>query len=166
MPGGQVVDDARSQAKAAELARARRALLRHPLLTESGPDPAALTLVRRHAAELREWFAEETGWQLQVDPESARLRKTPADPADATRPATAGRGQPPFSRRRYVLLCLALAALERLEQQTTLGALAERVLAGATDPALADAGFPSPWSAARSAATSSPWCGCCWATGC
>lgn len=136
-----VLDDARSQAKAADLARARRALLRHPLLTEAGPDPAALRAVRRHAAELRAWFAEETGWQLVVGPESARLRKTPADLGDATRPARSGRGQPAFSRRRYVLLCLALAALERSEHQTTLGLLAERVLAGASDPGLAEAGI-------------------------
>jgi uncharacterized protein (TIGR02678 family) len=47
----------------------------------------------------------------------------------------------PFSRRRYVLACLALAALERADAQVTLGWLAERVLALATDPALADAGF-------------------------
>ena len=135
------LEDARAQARAAELARARRALLRHPLLTESGPDPSALALVRRHAGELRAWFAEEAGWQLRVGPESARLRKSPADASDATRPARAGRGQPAFSRRRYVLLCLALAALERLEQQTTLGLLAERVLAGASDPALTAAGI-------------------------
>ena len=135
------LEDARSQARTAELARARRALLRHPLLTEAGPDPAALALVRRHASELRAWFAEETGWQLIVGPESARLRKTPADLGDATRPARSARSQPAFSRRRYVLLCLALAALERLEQQTTLGLLAERVLAGASDPALAEAGI-------------------------
>lgn len=136
-----MLDDARNQAKRADLARARRALLRHPLLTEAGPDPGALRAVRRHAAELRAWFAEEAGWQLIVGPESARLRKTPADVRDATRPARAGRGQPAFSRRRYVLLCLALAALERSEQQTTLGLLAERVLAGASDPGLADAGI-------------------------
>jgi uncharacterized protein (TIGR02678 family) len=47
----------------------------------------------------------------------------------------------PFSRRRYVLTCLALAALERADAQVTLGWLAERVLALAADPDLADAGF-------------------------
>jgi uncharacterized protein (TIGR02678 family) len=47
----------------------------------------------------------------------------------------------PFSRRRYVLTCLALAALERADAQVTLGWLAERVLALAADPTLADAGF-------------------------
>ena len=47
----------------------------------------------------------------------------------------------PFSRRRYVLACLALAALERADAQVTLGWLAERVLALAADPGLADAGF-------------------------
>jgi uncharacterized protein (TIGR02678 family) len=47
----------------------------------------------------------------------------------------------PFSRRRYVLACLALATLERADAQVTLGWLAERVLALAADPDLADAGF-------------------------
>ncbi len=140
-PPGSALEDARQQARSAELARARRALLRHPLLTEAGPDPAALTLVRRHASELRAWFADETGWALLVGPESARLRKAPADLGDASRPARSGRGQPAFSRRRYVLLCLALAALERLEQQTTLGLLAEHVLGAASDPALVEAGI-------------------------
>lgn len=117
--------------------RAARALLRRPLMTAADP---AFPLVRRHAEQLRTWFAEEAGWFLTVDTEVARLRKIPADPADATRPALApGSGQP-FSRRRYVLLCLALATLGRAEAQTTLGALADGILAAAADPALTAAG--------------------------
>lgn len=117
--------------------RALRALLRRPLLTATG-DPEAFTLVRRHAEALREWLGEESGWSLTVDSEVARLRKVPALPVDGTRPARV-RGAP-FSRRRYVLLCLALATLERAEPQVTLGSLAQGVLAAAADPALERAG--------------------------
>ena len=126
------VTDALDAAREAERRRAVRALLRQPLLHSGAADFPA---VRRHAAFLHEWFARETGWSLRIDPELARLRKTPADQSDSTRPARVA-GQP-LRRRRYVLLCLALAALERGEAQTTLGRLAEAVVAGAADPALA-----------------------------
>lgn len=125
------VTDALDAAREAERRRAVRALLRQPLLHSGDVDFPA---VRRQAAFLREWFARETGWSLRVDPELARLRKTPADQSDSTRPARVA-GQP-LRRRRYVLLCLALAALERGEGQTTLGRLAEAVVAGAVDPVL------------------------------
>jgi uncharacterized protein (TIGR02678 family) len=124
-----------------ERRRALRAVLRHPLLTRAGPDPAAFALVRRHASWLREWLAANVGWSLQVDTGLARLRKLPGRLDDRTRPALAEPARVPFSRRRYVLVCLALAALERADAQVTLGWLAERVLALAADPALADAGF-------------------------
>lgn len=127
--------DALEATRAAERRRAARALLARPLLR--GDDPA-FPAVKRQAGWLRDWFARETGWHLQVDPEAARLRKTAASLDDGTRPASAA-GQP-LRRRRYVLLCLALAALERADAQITLGRLAEAVLAGAGDPALAAAG--------------------------
>lgn len=130
------VTDALDAAREAERRQAVRALLRDPLLAAGEPHFPA---VRRHAAWLRDWFARETGWSLRVDPELARLRKTPADHADATRAATAGGHR--LRRRRYVLLCLALAALERGEGQTTLGRLAEAVVTGAADPALSTAGI-------------------------
>lgn len=129
--------DVLAERDAEERRRAARALLRRPLLTASHP---AFPLVRRHADALREWFAAEPGWVLTVDAEVARLRKIPAAPVDGTRPALAPRTGKPFSRRRYVLLCLALAALERADGQTTLGWLADRVLDLAGDPALRDAG--------------------------
>lgn len=138
---GTALADALDQQRAEERRRALRALLRHPLLTPAGPDQAAFTLVRRHAPWLREWLIRETGWSLYVDTAVARLRKLPADLGDSTRPALAEAARVPFSRRRYVLLCLALAALERADAQVTLGWLAERVLALAADPALAAAGF-------------------------
>ena len=107
-----------------ERRQAARALLRTPLLR---PDHPAFGVVRRHAAVLQEWFEAETGWVLDVGRWGARLRKVPPDDDDATRPAVAGSSATPFSRRRYVVLCLLLAVLERGEGQTTLGRLAEAV---------------------------------------
>jgi uncharacterized protein (TIGR02678 family) len=132
--------DVLDQQRDAERARALRALLRHPLLTPAGPDAAAFALVRQHADWLRAWFTDHAGWSLHVDAGLARLRKVPGDLADGTRAALVDRSIP-FSRRRYALLCLALAALERADAQTTLGRLADRILSLAGDPALAEAGF-------------------------
>jgi uncharacterized protein (TIGR02678 family) len=76
-----------------------------------------------------------------VDAEVARLRKTPGAYSDGTRPAVDATSGLPFTRRRYVLLCLALAAVERSERQTTLGRLAERMMElFQADPALSEAG--------------------------
>ena len=122
----------------AERRRAARALLAQPLLTVRDDD---FRLVRKHAVALAGWFADQAGWRLTVDAETARLVKKPAALDDATRPARAPKTKVPFTRRRYVLLCLALAALERSESQTTLGRLAEGVLTGATDSALTEAGI-------------------------
>ncbi|MFJ3953479.1 TIGR02678 family protein [Streptomyces libani] len=121
-----------------ERRRAARALLASPLLTSGSEE---FRLVRKHGGELASWFTQETGWRLVVDAETARLYKTPARLDDATRPARAARSKVPFTRRRYVLLCLALATLERADAQITLGRLAEGVLTGTADPVLADAGI-------------------------
>ena len=120
--------------------RAVRALLRQPLLTAGG-HPEDLALVKRHAAWLKEWFSHQAGWPLHVEAELARLHKRPVDAAGgATRSAWVKPGEP-FSRRRYVLLCLTLAALERMDRQTTLGQVAQAVVQlAAEDPALAEAG--------------------------
>jgi uncharacterized protein (TIGR02678 family) len=48
---------------------------------------------------------------------------------------------PNYDRRRYVLLCLACAVLERADPQITLRLLGERLLELAADPALAALGF-------------------------
>jgi uncharacterized protein (TIGR02678 family) len=126
------------EAELHERRHAVRALLVRPFL------PAADTAfghIRRHATWLRDWFAHETGWALHVDRAHARLRKTPVRTADPTRGARVWPGDPPFSRRRYVLACLALAALEAEDRQTALGRLAERILAAvAADPELTLAG--------------------------
>lgn len=104
-----------------------RALLMTPLMSPAHEDFAA---VRRQAEALREWFSRETGWILQVEREGARLYKRPANLTDAMR------GLPGYDRRRYVLLCLACAVLERAESQITLRVLGERLLELAAEPAL------------------------------
>lgn len=130
-----------------ERRRCVRALLRHPLLTPEGPDKQAFALARRHAAWLGDWFAAQAGWTVHADHAVVRLRKTPGDNTDASRGAANcgiknSRATPAlFGRRRYVLTCLALAALERAEAQVTLGWLVERIVALAADPALAAAGI-------------------------
>src|SRR5436190_13050614 len=112
----------------AERRRALRALLRNPLLPAAGDTAPQYTLVRNHSAWLKHWLSSFSGWSLHVDSEAARLRKTPAGLADETRPAVDATSGTPFSRRRYALLCLALAVLEKSERQTTLGKIAETIV--------------------------------------
>jgi uncharacterized protein (TIGR02678 family) len=131
--------DALAASRTDEQRRAARTLLRRPLLRARGSDAEAFTLVRRHSSALREWFDRNTGWRLFVDSEVARLVKTSAD--DHTHPARDVRTRAPFSRRRYVLACLAMAVLERADAQVTLGRLAEQVVLAAADPELAAAGI-------------------------
>src|ERR1051325_6859700 len=122
--------------------RAMRALLQHPLLTADGPYATEFGLVRRHSEWLRQWLAHYTGWSLIVDSELARLRKTPVDSIEQGRPAKDAKSDVPFSRRRYVLLCLALAVLEQADRQTTLGELADRIAGYFTaDSAFAESGI-------------------------
>jgi uncharacterized protein (TIGR02678 family) len=124
----------------AQFRRAVRALLARPLLLAGQADNHDFRLVRTHAAQLRAWFDREAGWRLQIDAHSARLFKTAKD-SDDTRPARDSRSHVPFGRRRYVLLCLALAVLERAETQTTLGRLADELLVAMAEPDLAAAGI-------------------------
>jgi uncharacterized protein (TIGR02678 family) len=124
-----------------DLHRAARALLRTPLLRAQGPAADDFRLVRRHESELRAWFERNTGWPLRVDAATARLARQPGDTGEATHPARdPRRAAAPFSRRRYVLFCLALAVLERGESQTALGRLADQIALEAADPQLAEAG--------------------------
>jgi uncharacterized protein (TIGR02678 family) len=118
---------------------ALRALLAKPLLIAAA-DSEALMLVRRHLAALSDWLRRETGWRLVADSETARLFKTATVLSDASRPAR-GHNKEPFTRRRYVTLCLALSALARADAQTTLGSLADLVLIAAAEPELAATGF-------------------------
>lgn len=110
---------------AEEQRRAVRLLLAHPFVTDTRPDPEAFSLVRRHARELQRWFSEQLGYRLVVDSELARLHKRPA-PGARLRPVRT-QSNAAFDPRRYALLCLVLAALERLEVQTVLSELAGQV---------------------------------------
>jgi uncharacterized protein (TIGR02678 family) len=100
-----------------------------------------LDAVRRHAGWLKDWLFRNAGWTLHVERDMARLHKLPADARAGSRAAYDPSRTQPFSRRRYVLLCLSLAALERSERQTTLGGVATQVLdLLAGDPTLEQAG--------------------------
>ncbi|WP_433522606.1 TIGR02678 family protein [Nocardia pseudovaccinii] len=133
--------DAVVATRAAEQRKAARALLRRPLLRADSRDAEMFALVTRHAQELREWFDRETGWRLSVSGEVARLFKVVADTADPTHPAVDAGRKLAFGRRRYVLVCLALAVLERSDNQITLGRLAEQIVLAAADPELVAAGI-------------------------
>ncbi|NMO01844.1 TIGR02678 family protein [Gordonia sp. TBRC 11910] len=121
--------------------RVIRALLARQVLS-SQRDGELFRLARRHADTLRAWFEAETGWRLIVEAETVRLLTSyiptgPTAEAIAQRhPARARRGDPPFTRRRYVLLCLALAVLERSDPQTSLGQLADDLVLAARQPGL------------------------------
>lgn len=130
--GSRSIGRQQSRHRSDERMHALRALLMHPLMT---PSHEAFAAVRRHADELRAWFARETGWALHIERDCARLYKLPADLSDT------GRGLPGYDRRRYVLLCLACAVLERADPQITLHVLGERLLTMAADPALHARGF-------------------------
>lgn len=115
-----------------ERSQALRALLMAPLMT---PVHAEFAAVRRHADELRAWFARETGWALHIERDCARLYKRPSNLVDASR------GLPGYDSRRYVLLCLACAVLERADPQITLRMLGDRLLVLAAEPSLLSRGF-------------------------
>ncbi len=119
-----------------ERQQALRALLAQPLMAASHP---AFPRVRRHSEYLRNWLSSETGWHLQLEAEFARLYKRPADRRDPTRGATSGGTT--FTRRRYALLCLLLADLERSDTQITLARLGESVVNAAADSTLEAAGL-------------------------
>jgi uncharacterized protein (TIGR02678 family) len=139
-PDSHSIGEQQQQHRRQEFRTAVRAVLMTPLMNPGHADFAA---VRRQGDALREWFARETGWVLQIEREGVRLYKRPADLADATR------GLPGYDRRRYVLLCLACAVLERSEPQITLRVLGERLLQLAADPALVASGFTFTLAAAH-----------------
>lgn len=122
-------------------ARALRALLTRTTLSAQA-DGELFRLARRHVDGLRDWFDRETGWRLIVESETVCLLMSyvphgPTATAIAERhPARGRKGDPPFTRRRYVLLCLALAVLERSDPQISLGRLAQEVVLAARQPGL------------------------------
>ena len=128
------------QVRLDERRRAMRALLMQPLLYADHP---AYGLVKRHIDWLRDWVSRETRWGLHLESDFARLAKSAPRRDDGSRAARPG-SRPadlPFTRRRYALLCLALAALERGEFQTTLGRLGQAAMDQAADPVLVAGGL-------------------------
>lgn len=131
---------------AEERVRVIRALLAHPVL-RAQTDGELFRLARRHADKLRAWFDRETGWRLVVDSQTVRLLTSyvPAGPSAVAiaerHPARARRADPPFTRRRYVLLCLALAVLERSDAQVALGRLSEEIALISRGPGLESIDF-------------------------
>jgi uncharacterized protein (TIGR02678 family) len=113
----------------AEYQQAARLVLRHPLITVSYPDRAALPLARKWARQLRTDFAEVLGYTLVSTGETVRLRRV-QDTLDSTRPALT-RARRPFDRRRYAYLVLTLSALGRSGSQVALSELADAVAAEA-----------------------------------
>ena len=118
-------DDGGASILAEEQRQAVRLLLVHPFVSDARPDPETFALVRRHARELQRWFNEQLGYRLVVETDFARLHKRPA-PGARLRPLRT-QSQAPFDPRRYAILCLVLAALERVEVQTVLSELAGQV---------------------------------------
>jgi len=126
------VIDAKTREIEEQRQRALRALLARPLMTAND---RVFGLVRAHAEYLRTWFARECGWVLRVERGHARLAKRAADVNDASR------GAREFNRNRYILLCLALAVLEREDVQITLQRLGERLIVEALEPQLVASGY-------------------------
>lgn len=110
--------------------RAARVILANHLVTRTYPDRIALPLMRRWATELREDLAELFGYRLEVTETTARLFPV-LDRLDPGRPARTP-AERVFDRRRYAYLALALAALGRAGDQTTLSELADQVASYAT----------------------------------
>lgn len=129
-----------------ERIRVLRALLVRPVLRAQS-DPELFRAARRHADALREWLDKEPGWRLQVDSQTVRLlmsyvpQGSTATAVAERHPARARKGDPAFTRRRYVLLCLALAVLERSDPQISLGRLAEEIVLAARQPGLEEVVF-------------------------
>ena len=107
---------------------AARALITHGLVSDRYPHPGALALVRRFEEPLRNEFSRMCGWRLDVAPTCARLLRRPAA-LSTLRPArTATQSRRAFSPQAYASLCLLLAALEGLGEQTTITQLADEVV--------------------------------------
>lgn len=104
---------------------AARALVTHGLVTERFPHPGTLALVRGFEEPLRNEFARLCHWRLDVGHSSARLLRRPAELSEhrAARTVTASRR--PWLPQTYASLCLVLAALEALGDQTTISQLAD-----------------------------------------
>lgn len=106
---------------------AARALLSYGLVTEHYPRPGILALVRRFEEPLRNELGRLCRWRLDVGSTSARLLRRPAEPSPYRAARSASQARRPFSPATYASLCLVLAAVEGLGEQTTIRQLADEV---------------------------------------
>jgi uncharacterized protein (TIGR02678 family) len=109
----------------ADAQRAVRVLLTHGVVTVARVGEREFANIRRYLEPVQEALSKSGGYSISVQRHSISLvrRHDFLDTAPTlTRPD--GRG---FDRVRYALFVLALSALERLGQQTTLSDLARRV---------------------------------------
>ncbi|HVS43959.1 MAG TPA: TIGR02678 family protein [Candidatus Dormibacteraeota bacterium] len=112
-----------------ELIEATRHLMeRSTVRADRDEDREAYGVIRCNATALREWFATYPRYDLTVEAGWARLTKAPLRaPGPALDAVTPHSGRP-FDRRRYVWYCLALAAVDRVEERRVrLGILAEEI---------------------------------------
>lgn len=109
-----------------EFQRLARVLLARGVVTADHPRPGLLAAIRRYETVLRAEFARVLRYRLDVGPTSARLTRRAAQ-LSAARPARTPTGRR-FTRWGYTYLCLVLAALEALGEQTTISQLADEVL--------------------------------------
>lgn len=126
--------------RGSEVTTCLRALLTSPIL-QAHQDPDTFTMIKRNADTVQRWFTKNLGYHLYLDQNLARLLRRPLPTRDTTHPATTNIGLP-FNRQRYVVLCLALAVLERNELQIDLAGLAEGIkMTAATHPATISVNF-------------------------
>lgn len=106
---------------------AARALVTHGMVTNRFPKPGLLPLVRRFEEPLRNEFSRLCHWRLDVGPSCARLLRRPAVVSEHRPARTATTSRRPFTPQAYASLCMVLAALESLGEQTTIRQLADEV---------------------------------------
>jgi uncharacterized protein (TIGR02678 family) len=106
---------------------AARALLTHGLVSERYPQAGTLALVRRYEEPLRKEFERLCHWRLDLGPHCARLLRRPATLSPHRPARTVTSSHRPFSPQAYASLCMLLAAIEGLGDQTTIQQLADEV---------------------------------------
>lgn len=114
------------RAELEDFQRAARLLLAHPLVTGSWPRPGALATVRRWEVPLTAEFGRVLGYRLDIGRSCARLYRRAAT-TSVHRGAFTGTDRP-MGRLSCSFLCLALAALESLGDQTTASRLSDEVM--------------------------------------
>lgn len=108
-----------------DLQRTVRVLLAHPLVTESWPEPGDLVAVRRWETVLRNELGRVLGYRLDVSRTCARLYRKPPTLSTARGPRSrTNRSLGPLT---CSYLCLVLAAVEGLGEQTTASQVADEV---------------------------------------